>query len=126
MVSKSILHQTSRLLIAVAMFAGLWSIPMLGSATSAAAVPAVQTAQAQPQASSCPPTLSIGSTGQWVRELQYALNQYPYYVSGPYLSIDGDFGPKTRAGVMDFQSYYNLQVDGIVGPQTWGALGYCF
>jgi peptidoglycan hydrolase-like protein with peptidoglycan-binding domain len=61
-----------------------------------------------------------------VRELQFALNQYPYYVSGPYLTIDGDFGPKTRAGVIDFQRYFGLDVDGIVGPQTWGTLGYCF
>jgi len=126
MVSKNILHTTSRLLIAVVMVAGLWAIPVLGSATSAAAAPTAPTAQAQPQASSCPPTLSIGSTGQWVRELQWALNQYPYYVSGPLLAVDGDFGPKTRTGVIDFQKYYGLEVDGIVGPQTWGALGYCY
>ena len=125
MASKNVLRKTSRLLIAVVMFTGLWAIPVLAPATTAAA-PATQTAQAQPQASSCPPTLSIGSTGQWVRELQYALNQYPSYVSGPYLTVDGDFGSKTRAGVIDFQRYYGLHVDGIAGPQTWGTLGYCY
>jgi hypothetical protein len=40
----------------------------------------------------------------------------------PELDEDGIFGPKTMARVMEFQRNNGLQVDGIVGPQTWGAL----
>lgn len=36
--------------------------------------------------------------------------------------IDGDFGANTKAGVECFQTKKHLGVDGIVGPQTWGAM----
>ena len=38
-------------------------------------------------------------------------------------AADGVEGPQTRAAVMAFQRVHGLQVDGIVGPQTLGALG---
>jgi peptidoglycan hydrolase-like protein with peptidoglycan-binding domain len=37
-------------------------------------------------------------------------------------SVDGKFGPKTEAAVIDFQVSNGIKVDGIVGPETWGAL----
>ena len=38
------------------------------------------------------------------------------------VAIDGDFGPGTEVAVTRFQSENGLTADGIVGPQTWGAL----
>jgi cell wall-associated NlpC family hydrolase len=39
------------------------------------------------------------------------------------VAADGDYGPITRAAVRRFQQAHGLTVDGIVGPQTLGALG---
>jgi len=61
--------------------------------------------------------LQSGSTGGEVQILQAGLNGKGYP-----LVADGVFGPKTDAAVRQFQSDRNLQVDGIVGPQTWQAL----
>ena len=36
--------------------------------------------------------------------------------------IDGKFGPRTESAVKAFQRDNALQVDGIVGPITWGAI----
>lgn len=36
---------------------------------------------------------------------------------------DGVFGPITEECVKQFQRTHNLEVDGIVGPKTWAALG---
>lgn len=34
---------------------------------------------------------------------------------------DGEFGPKTKAATLEFQRAYKLEVDGIAGPESWGA-----
>jgi peptidoglycan hydrolase-like protein with peptidoglycan-binding domain len=33
--------------------------------------------------------------------------------------MDGSFGPITKKCFMEYQRSRNLEVDGIVGPQTW-------
>lgn len=38
-------------------------------------------------------------------------------------SIDGIFGKETRQHVIEFQLKARLNADGVVGPQTWKALG---
>ncbi len=38
-------------------------------------------------------------------------------------AVDGIYGPTTEEAVRAFQQANNLMVDGIVGPQTWAALG---
>jgi hypothetical protein len=74
------------------------------------------------QATTCPSTIRYGSSGTWVKRLQGSLNTRA--VSN-YLEVDGSFGPKTQTSVKQFQRAYKLTVDGIVGPQTWSALGFC-
>ena len=61
--------------------------------------------------------LSYGSKGSDVTELQKLLNQ-----NGYTLDTDGIFGTQTQAAVKDYQQKNNLDVDGIVGNNTWGAL----
>lgn len=62
--------------------------------------------------------LRKGSTGSEVEELQRKLTSLGYTLG----SVDGDFGEKTLAAVKAFQKDYSLDVDGVVGNQTWAAL----
>jgi len=62
--------------------------------------------------------LSRGSQGSKVLALQEKLSQLGYDV-GP---VDGVFGPRTEAAVLKFQQNRLLDVDGVVGNQTWQAL----
>ncbi len=63
------------------------------------------------------PTLSLGSTGEDVKDLQKILNAT---IGG--LVVDGIFGQKTKEAVLTFQKQQNLSMDGIVGSQTWAIL----
>jgi peptidoglycan hydrolase-like protein with peptidoglycan-binding domain len=63
--------------------------------------------------------LEHGSTGRHVRALQEALREAGYDID-----VDGDFGDATYAAVRDFQANNDLGVDGVVGPNTWAALGF--
>jgi peptidoglycan hydrolase-like protein with peptidoglycan-binding domain len=87
---------------------------------------------------SCPPEIGYGSTGKWVRQAQQGLNFHYFalnFTNYPYdfhprsriqaLVVDGIFGILTENATKDFQYGYNLSVDGIIGPHTWHALGYC-
>ena len=59
-------------------------------------------------------TLRKGSTGAEVKEVQRLLN-----LAGAGLTVDGDFGEKTRKAVVTFQLNKGLDADGIVGEKTW-------
>jgi hypothetical protein len=63
------------------------------------------------------PLLKKGSQGEAVKKLQQTLNGKGYK-----LTEDGDFGSKTEAAVKAFQKANGLEVDGEVGPMTWGVL----
>ena len=63
------------------------------------------------------PLLKKGSKGEAVKKLQQTLNGKGYK-----LTEDGDFGSKTEAAVKAFQKANGLEVDGEVGPMTWGVL----
>ena len=63
-------------------------------------------------------TLSKGSTGKQVKNLQVALAEQGYDVGNP----DGVYGKKTEAAVMQYQMDNGLTVDGIAGKNTLGSL----
>lgn len=63
-------------------------------------------------------TVSLGSTGPDVQQVQSLLNRIGYN-AGP---VDGYFGQQTRLAVMSFQRDSGLYPDGVVGPATWGAM----
>ncbi|MEO1417727.1 MAG: peptidoglycan-binding domain-containing protein [Bacteroidota bacterium] len=65
------------------------------------------------------PFLQMGAIGPAVHMLQKGLN---YAGMTPLLKTDSIFGPKTRQNVYSFQQQEELQVDGLVGNQTWGTL----
>lgn len=56
-------------------------------------------------------------TGQEVRSVQRALRR-----AGHSVTVDGRYRQETRIAVIRFQRKYGLEVDGIVGPQTWRLL----
>ena len=62
-------------------------------------------------------SVGYGSTGTDVSALQEKLNEKGYS-----LEVDGIFGDKTKAAVVDYQKKNALQVDGIAGEETWGSL----
>lgn len=62
-------------------------------------------------------TQSRGNRGVDTLAVQYLLQ-----ARGVSVSADGIFGSATQAGVRSFQASRGLTRDGIVGPNTWGAL----
>jgi peptidoglycan hydrolase-like protein with peptidoglycan-binding domain len=64
------------------------------------------------------PLLARGASGSVVTALQKGLKKYSTPATDPG-AVDGDFGPKTEAGVKAYQQDRGVQVDGIVGDQTW-------
>lgn len=54
-----------------------------------------------------------------VKTVQTKLKRWGYYTG----SVDGVYGPKTKAAVKLFQKRNGLSVDGVVGPKTAAALG---
>jgi peptidoglycan hydrolase-like protein with peptidoglycan-binding domain len=66
------------------------------------------------------PTLREGDRRVAVRGLQRRLLGAGYGTGE--IEIDGRFGPATEAAVKAFQEAVGIDVDGIVGPQTWEQL----
>jgi hypothetical protein len=60
--------------------------------------------------------LMHGSDVRWVQER--------LGVHGHHVTVDGQYGPKTAAAVKSFQTSSHLSADGVVGPNTWGALAH--
>ena len=67
------------------------------------------------------PTINKGSKGEHVKAAQNRLNTLGYSVGKA--GADGDFGNDTDKATRAFQKAKSLVVDGIIGPNTWKALG---
>ena len=99
------------------------------SASAAQRTPIVTTqAAAAPAYVSASATITLswrvlreGSNVQWppatVRSLQYLLDAH-----GAKLTVDGAFGPLTKAAVLAFQRAHGLPANGVVEAATWRAL----
>jgi hypothetical protein len=88
-----------------------------GEASSLAATPASPPPAALASAVETA-NMRIGDDGEAVRALQYALVAAGFDVG----AADGGFEAKTRDGVAAFQQSAGLTADGVVGPETAGAL----
>ena len=64
-------------------------------------------------------SVSWGSRGEEVRQIQSKLKQWGYYKG----SVDGVYGAQTYRAVVNFQKKNGLTADGKVGPQTRKAIG---
>jgi len=63
------------------------------------------------------PELRQGSTGTYVRTVQFQLGEH-----GRPVKVDGSFGPATLAAVKSVQSASRIAADGVVGAATWPVL----
>lgn len=90
----------------------------LGDGPMPSAVLAEEKDYPNPPVPPVPKTLRLGDTGEEVKILQMKLNKV-----GANLLVDGQFGPRTEQAVRRFQTGKGLTSDGVVGPETWGALG---
>ncbi|MGP1387792.1 MAG: peptidoglycan-binding domain-containing protein [Thainema sp.] len=72
------------------------------------------------------PVLRQGSRNVHVERLQRVFASYDELITSTYHvgPVDGIFGPKTEAAVKRYQDEQQLVIDGIVGANTWKALGY--
>lgn len=70
-----------------------------------------------------PTELSLGSTGEYVRIIQFFLNFIASFDSSlPPVAQDGIFGSGTQEAVRAFQSQNGLSVTGVVDRETWDAI----
>lgn len=65
--------------------------------------------------------LAEGASGPLVADLQRTLNAR--LAPRASISTDGEFGPATKAAVIDFQKSKSLDANGEVRAETWRALG---
>jgi murein L,D-transpeptidase YcbB/YkuD len=110
--------------LAVVLAAGTagMSAPPAAASASSLAVPATGVSPAATAATlQAWPVLQEGSNSAWprvtVRSLQYLLNAH-----GAKLTVDGIFGPKTKAAVVAFQRANGLTGSGVVQAPTWRSL----
>lgn len=65
-------------------------------------------------------TLRSGASGADVKELQVRVAGWAGY--GVNMTIDGQFGARTKTAVTNFQRAYGLGADGVAGPTTYAKI----
>ena len=68
------------------------------------------------------PTLSYGSTGEYVRDLQEKLKTLLYYTG----NINSNFDLETENAVKRLQMNNNLTATGVVNNSTWNVINYLY
>lgn len=70
------------------------------------------------------PTIQFGDKGDAVMFAQAILVWLGYLNKGGknFSNVDGDFGLLTKSAALGFQSSEKLEIDGIIGKNTWAAL----
>jgi peptidoglycan hydrolase-like protein with peptidoglycan-binding domain len=67
--------------------------------------------------------IRVGVDGDAVRQLQAFLNQAGFTdAEGNALDEDAEFGRRTREALMAYQEARGVDVDGVLGPQTFGRM----
>lgn len=70
-----------------------------------------------------PDVLSLGSSGEYVSQLQYMLNVLSNFIPEiPQVPQDGEYGINTRDAVLAYQRYAGLTPSGLVGAATWDSI----
>lgn len=92
--------------------------PAVASSTVTASPPSAATAVSPIQQF---PLLRQGPNSTWPR-VAIRSGQYLLRARGASISVDGVFGPRTRAAVVAFQKSRGLVADGVIGQQTWRSL----
>ena len=123
---RSALPRLAALAIGAALMAPM--APAMAVAVAPAAAPAATASTIAPTSYwswlcytsryNLPVLRSTYSSRSGARLVQWSLRRLGYN-AGP---IDGLYGPVTRRAVRAFQINWGLIVDGVTGPQTWGAL----
>ena len=71
--------------------------------------------------------LTIGSSGDKVRQMQEQLNRIAeVYTAIPVIAADGIFGNDTRNAVTEFQNIFGLPKTGIVDFKTWSKISQIY
>ncbi len=98
---------------------GALSLVLLGGAAAGGTALALTQAPHEALVAVRTAVLKQGSSGGEVKEVQRRLKNWGYY-SG---AVDGVFGAGTKKAVIAFQQKNGLTADGVVGKETYKALG---
>lgn len=117
--SRSVLYSAFAVTGLTAIFL---AIPAGGGPLAAVLETAEVSAAPEGSSQGCPRTIVRGDRGDTVELLQDLLNEV---FGETVVASDGVFGERTETAVHIFQDRNGLRGDGVVGPQTWSALGAC-